>query len=333
MRILVYESEVIVNRVRYPHKQALEELGHSVDVFDWKQFLPTYINSDNLSKLKEKILLKRYTDNINTRLKKVIKSSQYDLFLVIMGKYIYPETVEFSKQNIKLVVNWNTDEPFNALNSSEWLLDSLPLYDANFTPRMHLIKEYEQYGMKNIFEIDWYYRFGVRPCEKQENAHKYDVGFIGAWSGRRGELISSIEHGVELYGWGWSKKLIKKNNHKIHNHISILDMMNIFNNTKININILTTENKDTTNLRNFEIPASNSFQLSERSERIKGLYEEDKEIVLFSSKEELIDKCNFYLKNDSVRNKIAYGGYKRLIKCDYSLVNRLKKILLNIKEL
>lgn len=106
-----------------------------------------------------------------------------------------------------------------------------------------------------------------------------------------------------------------------------------FKNYFINLNILTKENNDTSNLRNFEIPAYMGFQISERTEKIQSLFEEDKEIVLFDSIDELNDKIEFYSRKESSRNRIIRNSHERLIKSDYSLSSRVKKILKEIDEL
>lgn len=47
---------------------------------------------------------------------------------------------------------------------------------------------------------------------------------------------------------------------------------------------------------------------------LKGHVEEDNEVVFFRSKEELIGKINYYLKNDAERQRIAENGRKKAIK-------------------
>jgi spore maturation protein CgeB len=57
------------------------------------------------------------------------------------------------------------------------------------------------------------------------------------------------------------------------------------------------------------------------------LFDEDKEVVCFSSPEELKSKCNFYLKNENLRERIARAGYDRLISSSYTLEARLRYIM------
>ena len=56
-----------------------------------------------------------------------------------------------------------------------------------------------------------------------------------------------------------------------------------------------------------------------------------KEIEIFNSEEELIEKIRFYLNNDSARKKIAKAGYNRVMK-DYTLTSQLDKAAKLIKS-
>jgi len=104
------------------------------------------------------------------------------------------------------------------------------------------------------------------------------------------------------------------------------DMMGIFARTKINVNILTHENRDTTNFRNFEIPAAGAFQLSERSNEILGLFAEEKEIACFGSREELRSACERYINDDTSREGVAIAGYNRLVNGNHGIVDRARQI-------
>jgi spore maturation protein CgeB len=253
------------------------------------------------------------------------------------GDHIFPETLILCRKRIKMIVNWNTDDLFNGLNSSDFIIDSISLYDIHFSPRYNLKSEYLSKGAKSFELLNWYYRYGIDygKYSLKNNGYFHDSTFIGSWSKRREDLLSSIdEFNIDIYGWGWNKKIKKDKyaNWTLSPNITILKMQDEFYNSKININILTLENRDTTNLRNFEIPASGGFQLSERSDEILNLLEEDKEIVCFSSKDELYDKYKYYLKNSTLREKIAKAGQNKILTTENSLISRLRQIINKLKQ-
>jgi len=105
------------------------------------------------------------------------------------------------------------------------------------------------------------------------------------------------------------------------------DMSRSFNASRICLNILTLENRDQTNVRNFEIPACGAFQLTERTEGLQELFQENKEIVCYASNDELLDKCRYYNSHDSERQNIARAGHQRLIASGHTYVNRMQQLV------
>ena len=88
-------------------------------------------------------------------------------------------------------------------------------------------------------------------------------------------------------------------------------LSNIYN-SSINLAL---EGKGEFTFRHLEILASCSFMLCERSINELELtipLVDEKHFVSFTDKEDLIEKIDFYLKNDDLRNKIALNGRKVL---------------------
>ena len=67
--------------------------------------------------------------------------------------------------------------------------------------------------------------------------------------------------------------------------------------------------------------------LAERTDEHKALFEEDKEAVYFSSNEELLEKCRYYLEHEDERKAIAEAGWKRCLDSDYSNEGMIRKVL------
>jgi len=84
---------------------------------------------------------------------------------------------------------------------------------------------------------------------------------------------------------------------------------------------------DIVNLRSFEIPMCGGLQICSYSEEISEYFEEDKEIVLYKSKGEFIDKAMFYLKpeNHDIRMRMKIAARKRAVN-DHTWFNRFKKV-------
>ena len=67
--------------------------------------------------------------------------------------------------------------------------------------------------------------------------------------------------------------------------------------------------------------------MAERTNEHKALFEEDKEAVFFSSNEELLEKCRYYLAHDDERIAIADAGHKRCEASGYSNEKGIKNML------
>lgn len=321
----------------YALKFAFESLGHQVDVFDWPKYLYEYQNASLANRLKDRLLFARTVHKINRDLVRIIERTEYDLWLVVRGDHILPETLLMAKNSIPRIFNWNSDDFFNPRNNTKHMLACFGLYDCHFSPRAHLKNEYIARGAKAFEFIRWYYRPGLFFAPETVAAQKTvrDIAFVGSWSKRRENILKSLQsREVNIWGWGWGKKSERSflRTAKWRPHVDMISMMDVFGTSKINVNILTLENRDTTNFRNFEIPAAGGFQLSERSDEILNTFDEDKEIVCFESADELVSKCDYYLKNDGERKKIALNGYSRLFGGNYSIVDRAKQILDRAKQ-
>lgn len=95
--------------------------------------------------------------------------------------------------------------------------------------------------------------------------------------------------------------------------------------SKININHTNRPIKTGLPLRIFDILGCGGFLISNYQEEIPELFEPDKEIVLYDSIPDLIDKVRYYLSHEDERLSVARAGFER-VKKDYSYVSRLTEM-------
>lgn len=108
------------------------------------------------------------------------------------------------------------------------------------------------------------------------------------------------------------------------------DYSKSFRTFKISLCFLRKMNFDQQTSRTMEIPACGGFMLAERTKEHQALFEEGKEAEFFSSNEELLDKCRYYLSHEDERKAIAEEGHKRCITSDYSNQGMVKRILTEV---
>lgn len=335
IKILIY-GEPFEWAMAYNVVEACEELGYNARIFDYTQWLYRTKKFSLTNRILDRLLFIPVTKLINDNLLHAIKNEHYDVLLVMKGIHLFPSTISTAKQYVTHVVNWNPDDFFNPLNNSRYLLAAFNKYDCIFTPRSHLAKEYRRKGAKRIEMLHWYYlpktQYLVSISKEEKEKYGSDLVFIGTWSRRREELLGALSD-LHLRVWGsyWhrARKVFRK---AIDCRPPIFgkEMCKAICSSKININILTAENRDTTNVRNFEIPACAGFQLCERSPEIMQLFEEGKEIAFYSTPKELVSQSNYYLNNELELNQIRQQGYKRLITGHHTMKDRMTTIVTSL---
>ena len=86
------------------------------------------------------------------------------------------------------------------------------------------------------------------------------------------------------------------------------------------------------NVRLYEASGVGTCLLTDWKENIAELFEPNKEIVTYATKEEACDKIKYLLRHDSVRQKIAYNGQQRTLR-DYTYSKRVAGVIGYIKSI
>jgi spore maturation protein CgeB len=143
-------------------------------------------------------------------------------------------------------------------------------------------------------------------------------------------FLSTVQ---ELNTWGsddWQKMQWSKN--KYNGPASLYeDTAQIYQESKINLNIQRIYAQDGLSDRVFNIMMAGGFLLADRNESITELFEEEKHMALFSNRDEMNEKINFYLTNDSARKKIEEAGQKEVL-AHHSCLNRIEHIIKRIQD-
>lgn len=100
----------------------------------------------------------------------------------------------------------------------------------------------------------------------------------------------------------------------------------VFYRSKINLNIALKGIERGTPLRVINICAAGGFALTNYCPETAELFEEDKELVMFKSPEELIEKADYYLTHEAEREAIARAGYEKVLRC-YTSEEKCKKLM------
>lgn len=78
-------------------------------------------------------------------------------------------------------------------------------------------------------------------------------------------------------------------------------------------------------LRDFEAPMCRTCYLTQYTDEIAEFYEPQKEVVTYSSPEELIDKTKYYLSHPAEAERVREAGFRRALR-DHTWVQRFKQL-------
>lgn len=195
-----------------------------------------------------------------------------------------------------------------------------------------------KYEILNINAMCTFSLFDKNYYRRVENVEKsIDVSFVGdiGKNDRKIHVDYLLENKIPIkcYGHNTENGLIDFNK-----------MIEIFNRSRININF--TGSMDNSSLilgskinnrikqskgRPVEIALCGGFVLSEYSPGIEHMFEIGREMDVFHTKEELLEKIRYYMVNEKEREEIAGRGYERAVR-DYDSMAGFAKVFEVIKK-
>ena len=219
------------------------------------------------------------------------------------------------------------------------LRKSLKLFDLHFVFRRKNVEDfrdidYEFAYLQEPSYIPWYHK---PPEEFNEGKFYSDAVFVGHYEndGRKEYCEYLYENGIDIkiYSTNW-KKYIKKINpfySCLYDPIYGDKYPQAVYGSKASLCFFSRLNNDELTERVFEIPAMGGMLISERNDRLQELFEDGKEILLFSSKEELLDHILFVKEHSNEAKRIREAGRVKVL-ASHSIYHRAESALKIISE-
>lgn len=218
-------------------------------------------------------------------------------------------------------------------------------YDFFFTIQQgHFFSELQKAGIKNYHYLPMAACPDIhKPVRLSAEEIKYygsDLSFAGAgYYNRRHFMRGLLDFDFKIWGSDWDLHSdLARCIQRCGARIDTEEIVKIFNASKININLhSSTYHKginpfgDFVNPRTFEIMACGGFQLADRRPALEGLFEADKEIIVFDDLNDLRGKAAYYLDNPEERKRIAEQGRQRVLR-DHTYEKRMEEMLEVIAE-
>lgn len=254
-------------------------------------------------------------------------------------------TDEIKKETIRHIAKSPGMVTFNWFSDDHWRFD---IFSRHWAPCFHYVsttdsgavEKYIRSGYRNVIKTQW--GFNHHKYRRYECREDYDVTFIGQTHSHRKNIIKRVKsNGIDIHCWGkgWPDGRIETD-----------EMIKLFSRSRINLNftessvvfglksaakiflnrraddsfhlntppatmriarMMLMDNVPQIKARNFEIPGSGGFLMTQNADNLGEYFIPDKEIVIFSDTDDLTEKIRFYLKNGKERENIRCAGHKR----------------------
>lgn len=308
-------------------KTSMEALGHVVVPF----FYDHYLN--DLEKLQIDIL--DFSENCKPDL----------IFFCLFQNQFEHQTLLTLKNKFK-TINWFGDD--------QWRFDSFSRHYANdfswcITTDQFSTNSYHAIGQKNVVYSQWAAidaHLDLLNVNKSSDTEEYiyDVSFVGGYHPYRKWFIHELKKkgiNVIVYGNGWP-----------NGALTAEDMTELFKRSRINLNLSNSmswdlrymissprsfislgksllgkgvKNASQIKARNFEIPFFGGFQLTEYVPSLENYFDIGKNITCYITPDDAFTQIQYYLENESHREKIKTSGVT-LARKNHGYINRFKEI-------
>lgn len=316
--------------------RALEEQGHEVECFKFNM----YFQRNIFGRIQNRLLIGPAICKLNQEFLVRIRAVNPEIILCYRALPIWPQTLSkiqcCAGENRPIIVCYNNDNAFGQVgNKVYWRFfkAAIPYYDLHLVYREADAARFgdslHSYLLRSHY-LPWLHRPIDPRLTKQTRS---DICFLGHFEPDRrvnelDTLMKQVPASYRIHGSGWAKHSRARAWSSLDTaELQGEDYIEALNSTKIALVFFSTWNSDTYTRRVFEIPACGTFMLSQRTNTMQSLYEEDKEAVYFGSPAELVDKARYYLANDAARRRIAEAGRLRCIKSGYDIYSRMTEWL------
>tara|TARA_R110000765_G_scaffold153285_3_gene256159 strand:+ start:37 stop:945 length:909 start_codon:yes stop_codon:yes gene_type:complete len=225
------------------------------------------------------------------------------------------ETIEeeTNKGNIK-TFNWFCDDSWRFNNFSS---KACHVFNYCSTPEKRFVDKYKEIGYSNIQYASWHANSELYSTLESESPQRA-LSFVGAIRGDRKDAISLLESkGQQVY---------------VPKDTSFEGMLWTYSTSFATLNFSKNSVNTGTQMkaRMFEVPATGSLLITEYTKDLENCYDIGKEIVTFSTEDQLLSITEDMKYDKEKYEKIAKRGYKRFLK-DHDSKVRLAQVLENIK--
>lgn len=265
-----------------------------------------------------------------------------DLVLVLEGLACPVEKIDAIREMGIRTAIWFTDDPYY----TDATASLASHYDVIFTLELECVPFYLGCGCRQVHYLPFAANPAIyRPKPVPVN-YRYDISFIGSAYWTRVDFFDRIasflaERHTYISGIWWDrlrhyKQLAPKI--ELGKWMGAEETASYYYGSKIVINLHRSTNDPTYNKntqgigavspnpRTFEIASCGTLQMTDVRSDLGRFYVPGKEIVTYSSPEELMQKIDYYLAHEEERTAIALNALRRTLQ-EHTYVHRLDRML------
>lgn len=250
-----------------------------------------------------------------------VEKVEPELVFVVKGYDLDKSMVKELGKRAEVVVNWNPDNPYMARYGSEerrakTYLEAIPAYDVIFTWGRFQVTKLRQEGAKNVKYLPFAYDPRYHRPEKPRDEYRSQVIFLGHWSEKRERHVSALtEFDLKVFGDKWRDKV--KGDPELKQSIeggpiTGVEYSRAMSSAHVTLNVLAEHAKSAQNMRTWEVPATGSLLITNRTQEQQHFFPEDEASAMYDSPEELTKTVDYYLSNSEDRERVAANGLKRV---------------------
>lgn len=321
--------------------QGFKALGHDVMDINYSR----YGNGGPLKGILDKIQAKYQIGfpmiKYNRDIVSAVETFKPDFVFFYRCYHVLPKTFRWLKKQGVCFFTYNNDDPLSNVPSKSffrYFMKSLRYASHNFVYRKKNVDDYHRMGIDNVSVLMPNY---ITTCNfwKPETQRDIPIGYIGHFEndGRDECIKALLDAGLPVTifnGSYWERApLYEEIKQVIQPAKRNAEYNDTLNKMQMSLVFLSKHNHDTYTRRCFEVPVTKTLMVSEYTEDMDAMYPDGECAVYFRTKEELVEKCTWLLKNPSEIERMANNAYRKLMEMGGSEVDRAKEVIALYQQL
>ena len=266
---------------------------------------------------------------INRALSKEVRTLRPDLVVITKGDLIERQTVEELAAHSRVVL-WFQD---TMIADYHRICQALPFYHHVFVKDPYLVDSLKKAGLSNTHllphccDTELHARHEI--SAREQSLFGSDINIVGSFYPWRQLILTPLaEKGLKIWGGGWDglpadSPLIPS---VMGRDARNLDQAKVFQSSTVSVNTHTIGDVLGANQRVFDIAGSGGAQVCDFKEDIPRYLRPDEEILLFKTRDELIEKVEYLLRHPAEAKSLGEAAFKACRERRHSYEDRMREM-------